>query len=85
MVPTEMIGPNKPKRTLSFDTNVISLCTGDCGSCITVFYTNDLISELSGHHPALDCVPYSDLIAHIHKGTFSPEQGSNERINIDDR
>ena len=26
-----------------------------------MFYTNDLISELSGHHSALDCVSHSDL------------------------
>ena len=40
-----------------------SVCAlaGDCDSCITVFYTNDLISDLSGHHPALDCVSHSDL------------------------
>ena len=28
---------------------------------VLVFYTNDLISDLSGHHPALDCVLHSDL------------------------
>ena len=40
-----------------------SVCAlaGDSDSCITVFYTNDLISELSGHHPALDCISHSDL------------------------
>ena len=32
--------------------------------------TNDLISELSGHHPALDCVSHSDLTHIYTKGLF---------------
>ena len=49
-----------------------SVCAlaGDCNSCITVFYTNELFSELSGHNPALDCVPHSDLTYTYTKGHF---------------
>ena len=39
----------------------VCVLAGDWNSCIAVFYTNDLISELSGHHSALDCVLHSDL------------------------
>ena len=49
MVPTEMA-----KMTLC-------ALAGDCDPRITVFYTNDLISQLSGHHSAPDCVSHSDL------------------------
>ena len=57
-----MIGPNKPKWTWSFVTNVISLCT--CWRLRFMYYSvlyQWPISELSRQHPALDCVSHSDL------------------------
>ena len=64
----------------------VSLCISWrlCDSCITVFYTNDIISELNGHHSVLDCVTQSDFGYIYAQRDIFTRQGSNERITIDD-
>ena len=43
-----------------------------CDSCVTVFYTNGLINEFSGHHYALDWSTHSDLsITYVQRDVFT--------------
>ena len=45
---------------------------------VLVFDTNDLISELSGHNPALDRVSHSVTYTYTQRDIFALEQGSND-------
>ena len=54
---------NRGVKTKPYYTNLVSLCVSWilCDSYFTVLYTNDLISELSGHYSAPDFFTQSDL------------------------
>ena len=73
------------------ESNLVSLCISWraewrlCDSYITVFYTNDIISELSGHHSALDCITQSDLGFTYAKRDIFTGYRFYERITTDEK